>query len=1060
MSIDSRIRGLIELAPLGLTNGQLLWKLKADGVRHDASEILAALDRLAKSGVISAKNDRWLATMQPEPRRSSPAGRGARPSSDLGNGAIDDVLRSAPASLAATAPSGNPATLVVAGNREAGADARTQPDAAALLLYYAATQRRDPRGSVETFPDQHGSKWHLFDAHGPWWDGREATIPVSLLQDGFLQALAETGPSGSAAAGWPISLFRETTGTTCMPLLLLPVDWRLEDNRLVFRADRVRPTLNPAVVRPIRRLTGLSEEALLRVFELEEDETDLAALGRRLAHLLARIGGGGLSPGALAAEMRLAGEGLRNAAALFLPDEASFTRRLAKDLDRLAEWPSERLAVTALSGFITTPATAPGRMADPVELSALTDHQFRAADAALSGRSVAIQGPPGTGKSEVIVSLIASALAAGRTVLFAARNHRALDEVESRLARLLPDSPVVVRTRDAGGERDTGMFDALAQLTDGAAATTDALDAAADRRRILVEIAGRNAEYRRGETTRAERQLALADLHDRREGLAAARAAAGLPPEQPARLAVLTRLLAWVKRLSSRQPADLRAPLPSDARLDEIIRRIEALRKELDRLPPAEEAANLDAAPHLASLATGITLPDEPSLRFLRQRKAEIEFQPGRDRMRHLTAEDVRLVLRHRPIWLASTLSVPARIPLQPALFDLAIFDESSQCDIASALAIMARARSAVVVGDPEQLSFIPALGREQEHALMDAAGLPKAGRAAWAQSQNSLFDLARHRLGSDAVHLLPDQFRSAPAIVDYTSEVFYGGRLRVRRSEDQFAAPRDWRPGLHWQDVRGSCGREDGGNINRAEADWIAARLPLLAREEGFEGSVGVVSPFNAQVALIRRLAERAMSAEARQRLQLTIDTVDGWQGGEADVIFLSLAVGPGAAQSAVHFLQKDRRRFNVAVSRARAVAVVVGDLSWARDCGIAHLEILARRATEPPASPPRGFESLWERRVHERLLARRLNVTPQYPVGRRSLDFALFNGSVKLDLEVDGRKWHTGAGGERKTSDRLRDRELIGLGWKVRRFWVDELARDMEGCLDLVERDLGLRA
>lgn len=242
-------------------------------------------------------------------------------------------------------------------------------------------------------------------------------------------------------------------------------------------------------------------------------------------------------------------------------------------------------------------------------------------------------------------------------------------------------------------------------------------------------------------------------------------------------------------------------------------------------------------------------------------------------------------------------------------------------------------------------------------------------------------------------------------------------------------------------------------------EAEWIARRVADLAREEGFEGSVGVISPFNAQVGLIRRMAEAALPAEARKRIKLTIDTVDGWQGGEADVIFLSLAVGPGAAQSALGFLQKDRRRFNVAVSRARAVAVVVGDLEWARGSSIAHLEILAHRATGHAPAPGRGFDSLWERRMHEALKSRRLDPKPQYPVGRRSLDFALFHGSAKLDLEVDGRKWHMGAGGERKTADLLRDRELIELGWKVRRFWVDELARDMEGCLDIVKRDLELR-
>jgi very-short-patch-repair endonuclease len=57
---------------------------------------------------------------------------------------------------------------------------------------------------------------------------------------------------------------------------------------------------------------------------------------------------------------------------------------------------------------------------------------------------------------------------------------------------------------------------------------------------------------------------------------------------------------------------------------------------------------------------------------------------------------------------------------------------------------------------------------------------------------------------------------------------------------------------------------------------------------------------------------------------------------------------------------------------------------------------------------------------------------------------------------LEVDGRQFHETADGRRKQSDYWRDHQLKSLGWRVRRFWVDELARNMEACLDLVERDL----
>jgi very-short-patch-repair endonuclease len=82
--------------------------------------------------------------------------------------------------------------------------------------------------------------------------------------------------------------------------------------------------------------------------------------------------------------------------------------------------------------------------------------------------------------------------------------------------------------------------------------------------------------------------------------------------------------------------------------------------------------------------------------------------------------------------------------------------------------------------------------------------------------------------------------------------------------------------------------------------------------------------------------------------------------------------------------------------------------------------------------------------------------NPIPQYPIGTRYLDFALEPEGAKLDIEVDGRRWHTDSSGNRKVSDRMRDSELRARGWKVLRFWVHELAEDMEGCVDRIEREL----
>jgi len=144
------------------------------------------------------------------------------------------------------------------------------------------------------------------------------------------------------------------------------------------------------------------------------------------------------------------------------------------------------------------------------------------------------------------------------------------------------------------------------------------------------------------------------------------------------------------------------------------------------------------------------------------------------------------------------------------------------------------------------------------------------------------------------------------------------------------------------------------------------------------------------------------------------------------------------------------------VAISRARALCIVVGDLSHARSCNIKHIEYLAQRAITPWSPPRPPFDSDWERRLDTAMRARGLQPIAQYPVGTRYLDFALDPQGVKLDVEVDGRRWHLDTDGNRKVSDRLRDAELRARGWKVLRFWVHELANDMEACLDRIDREL----
>lgn len=937
------------------------------------------------------------------------------------------------------------------------------PEWSSLLDYYAATQRHDPRGQIEEFRERHGQNWHLFRSSGRWWSGSELRLPTNALPEAFREGLARRN-TNAAALGWPVCVFHGSSGASFVPGLIIPAAWRFENDELILEVDACLPALNPDWVRCVRANTGWSESALYDALLPEDEEIDLAAVGERMRHALATIGAAALRPGELAEELFVPGNGIRNAAGIFLPDDGSFTKGAAEDLESLRSWDRNKRASTALSVLLETqdedtidPKSAENSI-PLLALNVLTPSQRHAAEAALSEAITVIQGPPGTGKSQVILTLLISAVASGRTVLFAAKNHQAVNEVENRLRELIGDVPLMVRARDAEGDRDVSFLDALGEIAKGESWTPTAGGDPQSSMRVLLQGAEKQTELIRTADKLNKLHIEASDLAERLDLFRKHESKDendGTPP-----LSGWPRLFRWLVELFGLNSSTI-GELPENATQRQVERRLVAVKSEIasKSVPMADQSADKafieDLRGSLQKFALRITTPDDNDRIFAAERLKEIQFEKKKS-ARRMHAEDAMLVLRHRPIWAISTLSVPSRVPLVPCLFDYVIFDEASQCDVASALPLMARARKAIIVGDPMQLRFIPSLGKSAEHALMDAAGLPPKGRASVAQSVNSLFDFSDRRPVARRI-FLADQFRSAPAIVDYLNADFYGGRLINRKEDSDFKTPSDYKPGLAWEDVPGHVTRNESGNINKLEAERIAALVRRLADDKAFKGSVGVISPFNSQVAEIQTAIGVAVSDKDCDRLNLLVATVDKWQGAETDVVFFSLVLAGGSPMSAKSFLQKERRRLNVAVSRARAVCVIVGDLSYARTCGIRHIEFLAKRATTPWSPPKLGlFDSEWERRLDTAMRARGWQPHSQYPVGTRYLDFALLANGRKLDIEVDGRRWHTDASGNRKVADILRDREMRTRGWDVMRFWVHELARDMEGCLDRIQQKL----
>ena len=123
----------------------------------------------------------------------------------------------------------------------------------------------------------------------------------------------------------------------------------------------------------------------------------------------------------------------------------------------------------------------------------------------------------------------------------------------------------------------------------------------------------------------------------------------------------------------------------------------------------------------------------------------------------------------------------------------------------------------------------------------------------------------------------------------------------------------------------------ESFGRINKAEAE-----LTLLALEQYFSKigktrileerlDVGVISPYRAQVQYLRRLFKKREFFKPYRHL-ISVNTVDGFQGQERDIILISLVRANDEGQ--IGFL-RDLRRMNVAITRARMKLIILGDAS-----------------------------------------------------------------------------------------------------------------------------------
>lgn len=1112
-SLAANILNLIERHPEGLHHEEVRNRVRQDGQRPGVDRVAAALLSLQCAGLVTiGARRRWFSASIPTPH---PAGAADNPESLAVAGSAHTNtgpwLTAIPALPGATRAAPTAAPDLTSANEP------IQPSWALLrrlLPYYREALARNERAVLLGDPGRHGEQFLLLAPRGQWWpdEGELAVLEIarSVLPPVFLAALARRLREPIHMA-FPIALVRPSD--VARPPFLVPVatvaaDWTLDAETLRLMLPAETPAVEWSWVRG-QHQRGRRVRELLDALDVSADDevwqtgsfVDWRTFAERLA---------GAVPAELRTPLDLAHPlhtldcgrpaGLYGALALFLSSDLQFARRTVRDLLDLAQWSDAELGQTALAAFFgdrpapEQPAESPASVLEPLPLG---EDQLRAVRDGLNRPLTVVTGPPGTGKSQVAVALMASAALAGRSVLFASRNHQAIDAVVDRFAEMVEHRPLLIRanTRDGGeGFSFERAMDAILARPGG----TGRRERLAASSTALVRLDATRATAIGQAQRAAEQADALGRLetaiHDLETAIGLTDSAPLSLPDsllspQPSVGSGWWRWLApwqrfWRLRRLRRLSVDwtqLGLPEPDGATLDRCEQRLqdlctlERLRGERTRLEvEIRQSAAAEAMPDPVALSTQIQ--DSARACLLELSEALAECPPenrqaltslrgdlalarsggaaGATQARERWSAQRDLIFQHFPLWAASNLGVASRIPLAPGLFDYVVLDEAAQCDIASALPLLARARRVIIIGDPAQLTHITQVRPEWEADALRAAGLQAPGIGRFTFSANSLFHFAAAAAGDH--HLLRDHFRCHDDIADYISETFYGHRLRPLTDARVLCPPPGKTAGFHWTEVRGPIQPARTGCWAPAEIEAILVELRRLLAPGGFTGSIGVVTPFREQANRLRDQVERELPVERVADTRLEVHTAHGFQGDARDVMLFSLCVGPDMPERARQFLRETGNLINVAISRARAICHVFGDLGYAARCGVPYLETLLARRQHRREVPTVRFDSPWEERLWQALKARGIETIPQYPIAGRRLDLALIQGEHRLDIEVDGDWFHRDPDGRRKMADLWRDHQLRALGWKVVRFWVYELRENMDGCVERVLAEL----
>ena len=818
-------------------------------------------------------------------------------------------------------------------------------------------------------------------------------------------------------------------------------------------------------------------------------------------------------------------DGIYNRCVLMQADLNNYTMGLEMELNALSKISKESYKDTALYQWMYAEVGEADiqtiQKEELLEILPLNTEQDDAIKHALHAPLTIVTGPPGTGKSQVVANLIVNLAHKEKNAIFSSKNNKAVDVVDQR-TNALGDRPIMIRL---GGNRDFSYIaDYLRRLLHAPQPTLaqqQEFNSAKQRyERLLSDkarIIKQQEQVIQSSNQLTRMNLEIASIKEKWNGWQnicnpktekrfisqLKELSQSWDASRKEKQSFWTKLI-WIFIKKDRQRI-FKSSLVSYNSLQKEIKRQEIDAEQFDDCLFTKQEGILKEYRQLCDYKTKLEQYNEgTTFEQLDVQLAEIKKKlssaaktlwnkwlvtcspqiPDNYRQQissflaNLQLNDgnidsIQLAYEYRtieriltqlmPICAVTSLSARGRLPFVAGCYDLVIIDEASQCDIASMIPLLYRAKRAVIIGDPNQLKHITTMTHQQDRELVAKHKVD----ACFSYCVHSLFDLAisvGHR--NDLVHLR-DHHRSHADIIDFSNKEFYNGLLRVATDYSRLKFPYGPDKSVMWKNIVGKTERPQAGSAyNQEEINAVIEQLSYLVNDN-YIGSIGVVTPFKRQADLITsylKEKDKKLYDELVKNHDFVAATAHKFQGDERDVIIFSPVISNNASQSTLNFLGSTPNLFNVAITRARASLIVIGDKAFCQNSNIHYLahfadyvdslyantgvtnNVMSQLGREYPDIDTTEFVSDCEKELYSALYDKGIKTCPQYVVDKYRIDLALMENDKKLAIDVyDDQEYNS----EQSYAIHLKNSRLIEIGWDVIRFMPYQLKDDMEWCL-----------